>query len=179
MKIFAETDRLILRELLPSDAEGMYALDADPEVHRYLGHQPIEDRQQAMAAIQNVRRQYEEEGVGRWAMEEKATGSLVGWTGLKLVKTPMNGYVNYHDLGYRLRREYWGRGLAIESAWPALAYGFEQLGLATIYAAAHVDNIGSNRVLQKLGFQRKNAFYYQDLPCHWYAITREAFLDSD
>ena len=84
--IFVETLRLTLRELLPQDVDGMFDLDADPEVHRYLGNQPLQEKHQAEKVIEFVRRQYVDNGIGRWAMVDKASGDFVGWTGLKLVK---------------------------------------------------------------------------------------------
>jgi RimJ/RimL family protein N-acetyltransferase len=57
MKIFAQTDRFILREILPTDVEGLYELDSDPEVHRYLGNKPVSDRKQIMDVIHFIRQQ--------------------------------------------------------------------------------------------------------------------------
>jgi len=64
MKIFAETDRLVLRELLDTDIEGMFELDSSPEVHKYLGKRPIKTRAQAQETLNYMRRQYDERGIG-------------------------------------------------------------------------------------------------------------------
>src|SRR5688572_5204127 len=105
MKIFAETPRLILRELHPSDDAGMFELDSDPEVHRYLGGQTVESIDQCRAIIEMVRQQYIDNGIGRWAVIEKSSGSFIGWAGLKLVRTITNGHTDFYDLGYRLIRK--------------------------------------------------------------------------
>ena len=68
MKIFAETERLILRELLPTDAEGMFEMDGDPEVHLYLGNNPVKSIEQSEADIEFIRKQYIEKCIGRWAV---------------------------------------------------------------------------------------------------------------
>ncbi len=81
MKIFAETDRLILRELLPTDVAGMFEMDSDPEVHRYLGNKPYSAIEESQANIEFIRRQYIENGIGRWATIEKETNNFVGWAG--------------------------------------------------------------------------------------------------
>lgn len=173
MKIFLETERLILREMLLTDAEGMYALDSDPEVHRYLGNRPVKDMAQIIEVIKFVRQQYVENGIGRWAIVDRETKEFVGWAGLKLVTEQINGHINYHDLGYRLRKKYWGQGIATECAAACLDYGFETLGLTEIYAAAHIDNIASNKILTNLGFRFIETFDYDGSMHKWYNIVKE------
>jgi RimJ/RimL family protein N-acetyltransferase len=176
MKVFIETDRLILRELLPSDAKGMFELDSDAEVHRFLGNHPIQNLRQAEEIIETVRSQYIKNGIGRWAIIEKSSGDFLGWTGLKLVEEEINGRKNYHDLGYRLLRKYWGKGFATESAIASLQYGFETLELEQIVGAAHIENKASNRILNKLGFEWKNTFEYDGATHNWYELKRKDWL---
>ncbi|MBZ4190310.1 GNAT family N-acetyltransferase [Niabella sp. 3A5MI-3] len=80
MKYILETDQLIIRELAETDEEGMFLMDADPEVHRYLGRKPITTKQEASDAIRMIRRQYNDFGIGRWALVEKSSGTFIGWT---------------------------------------------------------------------------------------------------
>ena len=140
MEIFAETERLILRELLPSDKGGMFELDTDPEVHLYLGNHPLSQMEQIEEAIAFVRQQYTDNGIGRWALIEKSTGDFIGWGGLKLMKELINGHLNYYDLGYRLIKTYWGKGFATEAARASLDYSFEKLKQDKIYAMADSKN---------------------------------------
>ena len=101
MKIFLETERLILRELLPSDATNMLALDSNPNVVQYIGIQPITDLEACRKNIRYIRDQYEKNGIGRWAVVRKDTNEFVGWSGLKLVnEKTINGRQNFYDLGY-------------------------------------------------------------------------------
>src|SRR5690606_25147557 len=116
MEIFVETKRLILREILPTDIDGFFELDADPEVHRYLGNKPVKNKQQVVDVINFIRQQYLDNGIGRWAMIEKETNNFIGWAGLKLEKIKINNHINYYDLGYRLIRKHWGKGFATEGA---------------------------------------------------------------
>ena len=168
MEIIIETERLILREIIPEDSEGMYNLDSDAQVHTYLGNKPIRDRKEAMNIIEHIRKQYVENGIGRWAIIDKKTDEFIGWTGLKLVRELTNNHINHYDLGYRLIRKYWGQGYATESALASLDYGFGKLQLQEIFAAAHVENIASNSILQKVGFRRENTFLNDDAMHHWY-----------
>lgn len=176
MKIFVETDRLILRELTEADAPGLYALDSDPEVHKYLGNHPVKTIEESQAIITHVRRQYEENGIGRWAVVDKATGDFIGWSGLKY-ETNLREGIQYYDLGYRLRRKYWGRGIATETAIESLKYGFLQMNLDEICAAAHIENIASNTVLTKVGFKFVETFEYDGDTDNWYKLKRSDWMD--
>jgi RimJ/RimL family protein N-acetyltransferase len=174
-----ETERLILRELLPTDVDGMFQLDSDPHVHTYLGNKPISSKQQAEDVIHFVRQQYIDNGIGRWAIVEKTTNTFIGWTGLKLVKEMTNKHINYYDLGYRLIRDYWGKGFATESASASLAYGFDTLKLNEVFAAADIENKGSNKVLKKLGFTQLEPFLYDNTtPHNWYKITQQEWKNT-
>jgi len=170
MKIYIETERLILREIVANDVDGLFELDSDPEVHRYLGNNPVTNKEQIVEVIQMIRKQYIENGIGRWAIEDKSTGEFLGWTGLKLVKEPLNGHVNFYDVGYRLIRKHWGKGIATESALASLKYGFETLGVKEIYASAEVGNIGSNNVLKKIGMEWMETFDYEGREQNWYFL---------
>lgn len=178
MEIFAETERLILREIVPSDKEGMFELDADPEVHRYLGNQPVKDMEQVTEIIKYIRRQYVDYGIGRWAIVEKETNSFIGWSGLKFNTEPINNRVNYYDVGYRLIKRYWGKGFAAESAKPALDYGFEKIKLTEIIGIADVRNTASRKVLEKIGLHYTGKFDLEGDQHDWLRITLDNWLFS-
>ncbi|MDT8413838.1 MAG: GNAT family N-acetyltransferase [Flavobacteriaceae bacterium] len=175
MKIFIETERLILREILPTDVDGLFELDSDPEVHRYLGNKPITRKAQIVEVIHSVRQQYVEHGMGRFAIVDKKTNAFMGWTGLKLETKRINNHQNYYDLGYRLIRKYWGQGIASESAIASIDYAFNMLNLEKVYAAANCENIGSNKILQKVGLNFIETFYYEDLKCNWYSMDKNDY----
>lgn len=174
MEIFAETDRLLLREIVPADLPGMYALDSDPEVHRYLGGKPVQHPEESRQLIDFIRQQYRVNGIGRWAVIEKATGQFTGWSGLKLITEPIYGRTNYYDLGYRFIRQYWGRGFASESAKAALDYGFAALRLKEICGMAEAGNLASQNVLQKAGLRYEETFDYEGKQMHWYRMKNPA-----
>lgn len=174
MKIFAETERLILREILPEDAEGLFAMDSDPEVHTYLGNNPITEMQQAHDAIANIRRQYIDNGIGRWAVIEKESGRFIGWTGLKLVKEERGGHTDYYDVGYRFAKPYWGKGYATETALATVEYGFNAMKLELLNATADRGNKASINVLQKAGLKILEEFIDDDgRPYYWFELRRE------
>ena len=164
MEIFIETERLFIRELLAEDAAGMFEMDSDPEVHRYVGSKHLTNIDESRDVIDFVRKQYVADGIGRWAIIEKATNEFVGWTGFKLMREKVNGHVNHYDFGYRLMRRKWGFGFATESGAAALLYGLETLKLAPVFAMTDVDNTASRRVLEKLGFRLAEIFHYDGAP---------------
>ena len=177
MKSFVETERLLLREIEPSDEKGLYELDSDPEVHRYLGNKPVKSIEQIREIIEFIKQQYIDNGIGRWAITDKATGEFVGWTGLKLVKELTNNHTNYYDLGYRLLRKYWGKGIATETAVASLDFGFNVLGVTEIYAMADYQNYGSNNVLRKIRLKLIETFDYEGIKHNWYKMDRNIWTE--
>jgi len=178
MKIFVETERLLLREILPTDLDGMYELDSDPEVHRYLGNKPVNSKEQAVEIINFIRKQYIDYGIGRWAVIDKKTNDFLGWSGLKYVDSEINGHKNYYDLGYRLIRKYWGKGFATESAIASLEYAFDKLSAEQVYGMAESENASSNKVLKKVGLKFIEGFNYNGSKHNWYKIERAEFLSN-
>ncbi len=173
MQPIIETSRLIIRELLPTDDEGMFELDSDPEVHEYLGKLPIKSIEEARDVIAFIREQYITNGIGRWAMVEKASGDFIGWTGLKLIRDTVNNHTNFYDLGYRLIKKYWGKGYATESAIACRDYGFNQLRQPVLYAITDVGNANSRKVLGKTGFTCLETFNYNGAPHFWLEAEKQ------
>lgn len=172
MRIFVETERLILREILQTDVEGLFQLDSDPEVHRYLGNKTVDNKEQIIAMINFIRQQYIDNGIGRWAIIDKKSNNFIGWTGLKLIKELTNNHIDYYDLGYRLISQYWGKGFATEAANASLNYGFEKLNLNEIYAIADCENLKSNHVLTKAGLRLIEIFDLNGIKHNWYKIEK-------
>ena len=175
MKIFTETERFILREILPTDVDGMFELDSDSEVHRYLGNKPVTDKKQIVEVINFIRQQYIDNGIGRWAIIDKKTNDFIGWTGLKFVTDLTNNHKNYYDLGYRLRKKYWGQGIATETAFASLNYAFDKLKLNEVYAIADCENDGSNKILNKMGLKFIETFELDGIKHNWYKIEKTKY----
>jgi RimJ/RimL family protein N-acetyltransferase len=171
------THRLLLRPLQATDAPGMFALDTDPAVHRYLGGiggpRPASLADSA-AIIAFIQAQYAAPGIGRWAVELRATGEFMGWAGLKLVAGPVNGQRDFYDLGYRFIPRYWGQGYGYEAAQAWLAHGFGALRLPRICAYADVNNAGSCRILEKIGLVPGAVFDENGTACRWYESQNPA-----
>jgi [ribosomal protein S5]-alanine N-acetyltransferase len=175
MKIFIETERLFLREILLTDVDGMFELDSDPEVHRYLGNKPVTSKEQIVDVINFIRQQYIDNGIGRWAIIDKKTNNFIGWSGLKFVTDLTNNNKNYYDLGYRLIKKYWGQGIATETAIASLNYAFKELKANEVYAMADCDNDGSNKILKKIGLNFIESFNLDGVEHNWYKIEKNEY----
>lgn len=176
MIFYIETERLILRDLLETDVDGIFELDSNPEVHKYLGKKPIHSKEKAMENIQFIKQQYQERGIGRFAAIEKITGDFIGWTGLKFNtgdKETLGNKRDFYDIGYRFIPRYWGKGYATESSIVTLNYGFKELNIDTMCGAAEVGNIASNKVLQKIGLKYVEQFPLDDELINWYELKKE------
>jgi RimJ/RimL family protein N-acetyltransferase len=181
MKFYIETERLILRDILPTDDVSFFEMDSNPEVHMYLGNKPSTNIEQTREMIANIRQQYIDNGIGRWTVIEKESGNFIGWSGLKFIKEYENNHINFYDVGYRLMPKYWGKGYATESAKAAITYGFSELNLYIIYGMAHEDNKASRGALEKCGlkFIEKFDFPLWNVRCDWLAITKDEWKKAD
>ncbi len=177
-----ESERLLYRELLPSDAQVMFEMDNNPEVHRYLGNNPTQTIEETRKVIEMVRKQYIDNGIGRFAAILKETGEWIGWVGLKLERN-VNGHETFYDIGYRLRPEFWGKGYATESAIAFVDYGFNVLKAEKICAYADATNKASRRALEKAGLKYVSTFDAElfkdeeDKQAVWYEILNPAFVE--
>jgi RimJ/RimL family protein N-acetyltransferase len=146
-----ETERLLLRRWQAGDHEALAAINADPEVMRYIGSGHVLGRALSDELIVRFEREWRERGYGLWAVEEQAApGVLLGFCGLT-VPMFLPEVLPAVEVGWRLGRDAWGRGIATEAASAALAFGFAECGMREILAIVHPDNARSLRVAEKLG----------------------------
>jgi len=152
MNLRLETDRLLLRPLELADAKAMFAMDSNPNVHKYLWQNPTQQLEETIAIIEKVQAQYVRNGIGRFATLLKETGEFIGWTGIKFIDDHIeNGNTNFFDYGYRLDEKFWGKGYATEASLTWLAYGFDQMNIDKMNAYTHQENAASNHILNKIG----------------------------
>lgn len=141
------TPRLFLRPMKNEDALHLFELNSDPEVVRYTGDTSCASLTEATRIITELAQpQFDKFKMGRFSVFLH-DGTYLGWCGLKL----HHDFNNEVDLGYRFHRRYWGQGYATEASLACLKYGFEELGLKRIVAKVMPANIGSIKVVQKLG----------------------------
>ena len=170
MNLILETNRLILREMKLSDAEALFDMDSNPIVHEYLWKKPLKDISEVHSYIEAVRTQYLNNNIGRFVVVLKETDALIGWSGLKYNTEMVNNKVGFYDIGYRLNEKFWGKGYASEASFAWLDYGFKEMNIQVMEAAAHKDNIASNKILQKIGLKMTDQYMEDDIPWNWYEL---------
>lgn len=145
-----DTPRLRLRQWRESDREPFAALSADPAVMEFFP--AVQSRAASDASIDAWQSQFEAQGWSNWAMEVRASGDFIGFTGLSVPRRtlPCSPCV---EVGWRLAREHWGRGYATEAATAALRVGFEQLALAAVVSFTAVGNLRSRSVMERIGMR--------------------------
>lgn len=143
-----ETKRLILREVDLEDAPEVLAFASHPEVSRYTGDAGLiitmDDARRLI--VETWHADYQKLGFGRFAVIDKQTDRVIGFCGLKYLDD-----LKEVDIGYRFLPEFWGRGLATETALAIMYYGRASLGLSNIIGLVLPENFASHRVLQKIG----------------------------
>lgn len=178
MKFHIETERLILRELRENDVDGILELDSDADVHKYLGNKPISTKEEALKNLQFTIGQYHKFGIARFACIEKSSGDFIGWSGLKFntgEKEELNGHRDFIDIGYRFIPRYWRKGYGFESAVACLDFGFKEMNYKKICGCALADNIGSNKILSKIGLQFINDFIFEGDKANWYELKKQEY----
>jgi RimJ/RimL family protein N-acetyltransferase len=166
-----ETERLVLRMFRESDTDAYAEMVSDPEVMRFLGGgQPV-PRAEAWRNMAMILGHWQLRGYGMWAVEEKATGEMVGrvgcwrpegWPGL--------------EVGWTLRRRFWGRGYATEAARASLSYAFTTLGQTRVISLIAPENVNSIRVAERLGEKPEGEWDVFGTKVIIYAVGREEFV---
>lgn len=172
MKIFAETERLILRELEFTDENDLFEMDSDPDVHLYIENNPVKSIDQITKVIEMLKKQYQENGIARWAVVDKNTNECIGWSGLKYFNEPLNDHNHFYELGYRFKKKHWGKGFATESSIAIVDYGFKNLNIDKIFAITDPKNTNSKKVLSKLGFNFQETFDYEGDLTDWFELNK-------
>lgn len=143
-----ETDRLILRQLLTTDAIILQQYWSDPEVTEYLTLEPFKDLTEALAMIELLNSLPENKQGIRWTITSKPAGKILGTCGF-------HNYNAEHrrvEMGYELGRAYWRQGFMTEALVAILHYGFNKMAYNRIEAFVNVGNIKSTGTLEKMGF---------------------------
>jgi RimJ/RimL family protein N-acetyltransferase len=168
MTTILETERLLLRELVPKDVDALAAVLSDPETMRY--YPAALDRAGVAAWIERNRRRYIDAGHGLWAMVLKSSGEVIGDCGLTRQTVDESEEI---EIGYHVRRDLWGRGYAPEAARACQQYGFAQLGVERLISLIRPENMPSRRVAEKTGLTLWKEVLWMDLPHCVYVVRRE------
>jgi ribosomal-protein-alanine N-acetyltransferase len=145
------TERLLLRRWRPADQEPFAALNADPVVMEHF-QAPL-SRAESDAMVTRIEENFTRRGYSLWALEVRATGEFIGFTGLERPSFEA-AFTPAVEVGWRLARPAWGHGYATEAARAAVAYAFTELHLAEVVSFTATTNLRSQAVMRRLGMTR-------------------------
>ncbi|MEU2615764.1 GNAT family N-acetyltransferase [Micromonospora sp. NPDC007271] len=150
MRVFLETERIVLRPFTADDVDHLFALDNDPEVMRFInGGEPTSRETIRTRTLPRLLHDYPGFGArGYWAAEEKTSAAFLGWFEFRPLDEHNAAVV---ELGYRLNRAAWGKGYATEGSRALISKGFTDLGVERITANTMAVNTRSRRVMEKAG----------------------------
>ena len=143
--MYIETSRLTIRSFVEADIRDYAGIVADPQVTKYLGDGSPHPYEEADAYVQDVLRRDASSGISRYAVVRKVENDLIGFCGFKELD-------DYVDFGWRYARHVWRHGYGKEAALAVLDYGLTTLNLQSIAARSFVENVGSVRIIEQLGF---------------------------
>jgi RimJ/RimL family protein N-acetyltransferase len=161
------TSRLRLEPLADSHLAGFNAMNADPQVMRYLTGKP-ETLEESKTVIERVKGRWASVGYSWWALVERDSGELVGAGALQNLRreaAPLPDPDCPLEIGWRLRRDRWGRGYAIEAATAIVDFAFDRFQPDELLAVCHPDNAASSGVMKRLGMtdQRLQRWYGKEM----------------
>jgi RimJ/RimL family protein N-acetyltransferase len=158
--------------MVESHLDGLAAMNSDPAVMRYITGKP-ETREETAAMIGRVQQRWQNWGIGWWSLFERETGEIIGAAGIHFL-----GFdpANPHEIGWRLRRDRWGRGLASEAARTILGHAFEVVAAPKVCAIRHPDNLNSQRVMARLGMRHVGPQTWHDMQVEVHELTRADWL---
>lgn len=170
MRVILETQRLVLREFVPDDADALARMLSDAETMRYYPA-PL-DRAGVEAWIERNRARYLKDGMGLWAMVVKASGETIGDCGV--MRQDVEGEF-LAEIGYHLRRDCWGQGFASEAAQACKLWAFENLKDERVISLIRPENLPSRRVAERNGMTIWKEIDWRGLRHYVYSISRASF----
>jgi RimJ/RimL family protein N-acetyltransferase len=161
-----ETPRLLMRPVEPADLDHFVALYADADVMRFIGKQGPLPPELVQARVDFMVDHWRRHGFGMWALFTRAGGDFVGRCGLRYMDNTTEV-----ELGYTLRKAYWGQGLATEASRAVVGYAFDVLQLRRLVAIADPGHAASIHVMKKVGMTYERMGHFYDSDCVLYAMT--------
>jgi RimJ/RimL family protein N-acetyltransferase len=160
-EVAATTERIVLRTWDEHDLDEFMRVTNTPAVMRWLGGVwPRADHEAAFARIQSYQRDF---GHTLWLIEDRETGELLGFCGLKRVNSPGAGALTgTPEVGWRLRESAWGKGIAKEAAIASIDLAFGRFGYSEVVAITVEGNEASQGLMRRLGMTRRRDLDYVD-----------------
>jgi len=174
------TPRLRLEPFTDAHVAGLNAMNADPEVMRYISGRP-ETLDETRAIVERVRQRWTTTGYSWWSFVDIASREIVGAgcvQNLRREATPEPDPACPLETGWRLRRDQWGRGLASEAAQAMAAFAFDTLEAPELLAVCMPENSASSNVMKRLGMRDLGVQPWYGKSLATFGITAEAWRTS-
>ena len=142
------TTRLLLRNILPGDAEALFAILSDDETMEFYGNEPHQSLDETQELIRQIQARYARRETLRWGITLPGEDRLIGSCSL----FHFDAGFDRAETGYELNRAFWGKGMMTEAMSAILTFGFRELGLHRVEAIIDIANERSKSLLLKLGF---------------------------
>lgn len=165
-----ETEHTRLRPFNEIDIDSLFQIANQKDIFRYFPNPAPWTREKSEKFIQSQFEHWEKYGFGWWGVEPLDHPELIGWNGLQYLPD-----TDEIEVGYLLSQEFWGRGWTSEGTIASLRFGFEVVGIDSIIAIVHPDNIASRRVALKSGLFFVDRNNYFGMECFRYRIDQAAF----
>jgi ribosomal-protein-alanine N-acetyltransferase len=161
-----ETERLSLRLFTHDDLQVMFELNSDPEVIKYAESTPALNLEEAGQRLEEgPLSDYRKHGYGRFAVELKETGKVIGFCGIKYLPE-----IDLPEIGYRYSRQYWGKGIGTEAARVCVGFARDDLEIEKLVALIVPENTASIRLAEKLGMTRGPLILVYDVDAYQYEM---------
>lgn len=170
--VVLETERLFLREWVPDDWKRFRPLATDPRVLRFIGRSEPWSDERIRASLNSAITKARTRGWILWPVIHRDDAELFGFCGFG------DGFPPDVEIGWRLRPEYWGQGLATEAAKAVLALGWERFRFERVISVAQPENRASIRIMEKLGMTFEAEFAHDEIRVVRYAIRRPSIAMS-
>ncbi len=175
------TNRLLLRQIVPGDAEALFAIRSDEEGMKFFGHEPHASLDETKDVIKLMEERYVRKEALHWCITFRGEDRLIGLCSL------FHFDEGFHcaETGYELNRALWGKGIMTEAMPAILTYGFNELGLHRIEAVIDIENVRSKNLLLKLGFSYegnlRQRYFLRDqfLDEYYFGLLKDEWQGSD
>lgn len=168
-----ETERLLHQPFTLKDLDRLVEIRANEAATQYIGGLSANNKSQLQQRIEHYQNTHQQYGFGVEAIIWKPTQEIIGWSGLQPVEDS-----DQIQLTYGIAPAFWRKGIGYETARAWLEYGFNQLDLEQILGITDPQNVGSCKIMEKLGMQFLGLQPHKGMLCRVYAISKTGFSNA-
>lgn len=181
-RVYLKTPHFKLVPITDEDEDLLFDLDSDPEVMNYLTAGKPSTRDEVRAALGRIAGIHQKFPMrfGVFSALQTTDNQFMGWFLFRPDKEDPDNTKRI-EVGYRLKKKYWGQGIATEGSLALLEKGFRELNVEEIFAVAMKKNLASQAVMKKIGLQFSHEFEFKEFPSDskdavMYSLTKEKWL---